>query len=66
MRSREKQGHKEDDLPLEGTKSKLRDMTRAVLQPIDCNTGELTSCSFSVFAFRISHDRNSGATKFSP
>lgn len=69
MKSREKQKVKEDDsedLPLEGTKGKPRDMTRAVLQPIDCNTGELTFCSFSVFAFRISHDRNPGTTKFSP
>jgi len=69
MRSREKQRVKEDDsenLPLEGTEGKPRDMTRAVLQPIDCNTGELTFCSFSVFAFRISHNRNPGTTKFSP
>ena len=69
MRSRDKQRPREDDsenLPLEGTKGKPRHMTRAVLQPIDCNTGELTFCSFSVFAFRISHDRNPGTTKFSP
>jgi len=69
MRSREKLRVKEDnseDLPLEGTKGKPRDMTRVALQPIDCNTGELTFCSFSVFAFRISHDRNPGTTKFSP
>lgn len=46
LRSREKKRQREDDdnfLP-EGTKGKLRDMTnsRAVLQPIDLNTGELT------------------------
>ncbi|KAF9445767.1 hypothetical protein P691DRAFT_762207 [Macrolepiota fuliginosa MF-IS2] len=42
VRSREKKRQREDDggLPLEGTKGRLKDVTnsRAILQPINCNT----------------------------
>jgi hypothetical protein len=54
LRSREKKRQREDDdnfLP-EGTKGKLRDMTssRAILQPIDPNIGELTCLSVFVYS----------------
>jgi hypothetical protein len=66
IRSREKKRYREDDgdPALQGTKGKLKDVnSRAPLQPIDRNIGELTSLSFGT-PFRISYDRNrnSGAT----
>lgn len=64
VRSREKKRQREEDGDLlpEGTKGKLMDVTnfRGILQPINRNTGELTT--FMMFLFRISYNRNSGAT----